>query len=255
MGQRVVAFFEEADRLGGLVAKMRLASLAQVTSTEAASREDGPDLVQRVEKALEQLRGEFGKEPPKAAGTGPVQGRIKPPTPGEDRTQVLRRHLDTYLDLMAQRSLFLGDADATIRRVNEAASMALSVQRVSVWFCDATTSKISCADLFDRSTGGHSSGTELSSADFAPYFRALKSGRTIAANDANTDPRTSCFSEVYLKPLGITSMLDVPIWVKERMTGVVCHEHVGPKRTWDADEETFAYLMSNFVALALERRR
>lgn len=251
MGHRVLAFFEEADRLGGLVAKMRLASLAQVTSTEAASREDGPDLVQRVEKALEQLRGEFGKEPQKSA----VLGRIKPPTPGEDRTQVLRRHLDTYLDLMAQRSLVLGDADATIRRVNEAASMALSVQRVSVWFCDATTSKLTCADLFDRGTGAHSSGIELSSADFAPYFRALKSGRTIAANDANSDPRTSCFSEVYLKPLGITSLLDVPIWVKERMTGVVCHEHVGAKRVWDADEETFAYLMSNFVALALERRR
>jgi GAF domain-containing protein len=251
MGQRVLGFFEEADRLGGLVAKMRLASLAQVTSTEAASREDGPDLVQRVEKALEQLRGEFGKEPQKSA----VVGRIKAPAPGEDRTQVLRRHLDTYLDLMAQRSLFLGDVDATIRRVNEAASLALAVQRVSVWFCDATTSKITCADLFDRSTGGHSAGTELSSADFAPYFRALKAGRTIAANDANADPRTSCFSEVYLKPLGINSMLDVPIWVKERMTGVVCHEHVGPKRVWDADEETFAYLMSNFVALALERRR
>lgn len=251
MGHRVLGFFEEADRLGGLVAKMRLASLAQVTSTEAASREDGPDLIQRVEKALDQLRGEFGKEPQKGA----VQGRIKAPAPGEDRTQILRRHLDTYLDMMAQRSLFLGDVDATIRRVNEAASLALGVQRVSVWFCDATTIKISCADLYDRGTGAHSSGTELSANDFAPYFRALKTGRTIAAHDANTDPRTSCFSEVYLKPLGITSLLDVPIWVKERMTGVVCHEHVGPKRTWDADEETFAYLMSNFVALALERRR
>jgi len=231
---------------------MRLASLAQVTSTEAATRDDGPDLVQRVEKALDQLRGEFGKEPQKGAV---VQGRIKAPAPGEDRTQILRRHLDTYLDMMAQRALFLGDVDATVRRVNEAASMALGVQRVSVWFCDATTSKISCADLYDRSTGAHTSGTELSATDFAPYFRALKTGRTIAANDANTDPRTSCFSEVYLKPLAITSLLDVPIWVKERMTGVVCHEHVGPKRVWDADEETFAYLMSNFVALALERRR
>jgi len=251
MGQRVLAFFDEADRLGGLVAKMRLASLAQVTSTEAGSREDVPELMQRVEKAMDLLRGEFSKEPAKGA----VQGRIKSPVQGDDRTLVLRKHLGVYLDLMAQRSLFLGDADATIRRVNEAANVALGVQRVSVWFCDATSSKITCADMFDRSTGQHTSGTELMAADFAPYFRALKVGRTIAANDANTDPRTSCFSEVYLKPLGITSLLDVPIWVKERMMGVVCHEHVGPKRIWDADEETFAYLMSNFVALALERRR
>jgi GAF domain-containing protein len=48
-------------------------------------------------------------------------------------------------------------------------------------------------------------------------------------------------------------MLDVPIWVGQRMVGVICHEHVGPSRTWNSDEETFSYLMSNFVALALER--
>lgn len=252
MGQRLLAYFEEADRLGGLVAKMRLASLAQVTSTEAASREDTPELVLRVEKAIEQLRGEFQKQEP-SRGAGP--GRIKAPTQGDDRTAILRKHLDTYLDLMAQRSLFLGDADATVRRVNEAASLVLSVQRVSVWYCDTGRTKITCADLFDQKTGEHSSGVELFARDFAPYFRALKTERTVAANDANLDPRTSCFSEVYLKPLGITSMLDVPIWVNETMVGVVCHEHVGIKRTWDADEETFAYLMSNFVALALERRR
>jgi GAF domain-containing protein len=65
---------------------------------------------------------------------------------------------------------------------------------------------------------------------------------------------TSCFSASYLTPLGINSMLDVPVMVNKSMVGVICHEHVGPKRTWNVDEETFAYLMSNFVSLALERR-
>jgi hypothetical protein len=45
----------------------------------------------------------------------------------------------------------------------------------------------------------------------------------------------------------------VPFWLNKRMLGVICHEHVGPKRTWDSDEETFGYLMSNFIALAYER--
>jgi GAF domain-containing protein len=155
--------------------------------------------------------------------------------------------------MMSQRSLFLGDAEATIRRVNEAASSTLDVQRVSVWYCDPEQTKIWCVDLFQRERARHSSGTELFAKDFGPYFRALRAERTIAAHDARVDPRTSCFSEIYLEPLGITSLLDVPIWLGRRMVGVVCHEHVGPKRFWTKDEETFAYLMSNFVALALER--
>lgn len=249
MGKRIVKLFEEADALGGLVARMRLASLAQTTSMEAATVEDRPELVQRVQAALDEVRKQL---PPPAREDKPVPA-VAQPSSSEDQTRMLRRHLETYLDMMAQRSLFLGDADATIRRVNEAASLTLDVRRVSVWYCDAEQTKLWSVDLYERDKNRHSAGAELSARDFAPYFRALRAERTIAAHDAHTDPRTSCFSKVYLEPLGISSMLDVPIWANRRMVGVVCHEHVGPKRMWTEDEERFAYLMSNFVALALER--
>jgi hypothetical protein len=229
---------------------MRLASMSQVSTSETNSPDDRPELVQRVEKALQTVRKEF------AAGSkeSNTSGEIAAAPVGDEQVRLLRRHLNTYLDLMALRALFIGDVQATMRQVNKAASQTLNVQRVSVWFVDTAVSKITCADLFDRSTGQHSSGTELFSKDFPPYFRALKVARTIAAHDAHEDPRTSCFSGPYLKPLGINSMLDVPIYVNKAMVGVICHEHVGPKRTWNADEETFAYLMSNFVSLALERK-
>lgn len=243
--------FDEADRLGGLVARMRLASMSQVTSTEATSIDDRPDMIERVQKALDALRGQFAPSADKPAPSGDVA----PVTAGDEQTRILRRHLTTYLDLMAQRSLIEGDVDKTIRRVNQAASTTLAVQRVSVWFTDTSATKITCADLYDHATGQHTSGVELFAKDFPPYFRALKTERTIAANDAHTDPRTSCFSEPYLKPLGINSMLDVPIWVNKIMVGVICHEHRGPKRTWNRDEETFAYLMSSFIALVLERKK
>ena len=247
MGKKLQECFDEADRLGGLVAKMRLASMAQITSIEAATCDDTAALLARVQKSLDAIRVQYG-----ASRDG--SAREVAAAPNGDETRTLRRHLMTYLDLMAQRSIFLGDVDNTIRRVNLAASMALGVHRVSVWFTDKAGTKITCADLYDHQNGKHSSGTELFAKDFPPYFRALKTERTIAAHDAHTDPRTSCFSEPYLKPLGITSMLDVPIWVNRTMVGVVCHEHRGPARTWNRDEETFAYLMSNFVALALERK-
>jgi GAF domain-containing protein len=246
MGKKSLGYFEEADRIGGLVARMRLASLAQLTSAEGAASDDRQEIIDRLEKAMQTVRVTF-------ADAEPARGSLAPAPQGNSQTEVLRRHLQTYVDLMAQRSLFVGDVQATVRRIDEAASVTLDIQRVSVWFLDAARKKITCADLFDRGSKQHSSGVELFAKDFAPYFVALETERTIAANDAHKDPRTSCFSESYLKPLGITSMLDVPIWVAKKMVGVVCHEHVGKARTWNRDEETFAYLMANFVALALER--
>jgi transcriptional regulator with GAF, ATPase, and Fis domain len=250
MGTQLLACFEEAGRIGGLVAKMRLASMIQITSTEAGMADDEPTKVAKARRALEKLRAQFpsNSRPPDVA-----IGRVDQPKQEIADARLLRRHIATYLDLMAQRSLFLGDVGTTVRRVTEAASTSLAVERVSVWFCDARGTKISCADLFDRASSEHSSGVELSQADFGPYFEALRTESTIAAHDAHQDPRTRCFSASYLGPLGITSMLDVPIWVNKRMVGVVCHEHVGPMRRWNEDEEKFAYLMSHFVALALER--
>lgn len=249
MGKRLQRAFEEAGSIGGLVARMRLASMSQLTSVEAETQEDRPEVILRVNTALDEIRKQFAtadredKALPSAVQAGS----------GDDQSKILRRHLNTYLDMMSQRSLFLGNVDATIRRVNEAASSAIDVERVSVWYCDPQHTKIWCVDLFQRATASHSGGTELFARDFATYFRALHSERTIAAHDAQTDTRTSCFTEAYLKPLNIGALLDVPIWVGRTMVGVVCHEHVGPKRMWTKDEETFAYLMSNFVALAIER--
>jgi hypothetical protein len=240
-------FFETAARRGGLVAKMRLASLAQVTSAEAATGPDRPEVLARLESALKVIEVEFG--------TASSEPALEPPrsvSTNSDHSQ-LRGYLQAHLELLTQRGLFMKEVGATVRRIDEAAAHTLGVERVSVWFLSSDQSAIECADLFERSKAKHSTGVVLKSKDFPAYFKALLRERTIAADDAHSDPRTSCFSEPYLKPLGINSMLDVPIWANQKMVGVVCHEHIGPKRRWNADEETFAYLMSSYVALALER--
>lgn len=250
MGREALRFFDEANKHGGLLSKMRLASIAKITSTEAVSMEDTQEVLARLEDALQQLRTEAPARPGTSQST---EGMIRTSSSGIQEARALRAHLYTFADLMSQRSLVLATLESAVRRINEAAANMLNVERVSVWFLDSARTKITCTDLYIRSRRKHIDGMELNAADYGPYFAALASERTIAAGDAVNDPRTSCFAESYLKPLGITSMLDIPIWYGDEMVGVVCHEHVGPKRRWTSDEETFAYLLANIVALALDR--
>jgi hypothetical protein len=247
-GQRC---FDEANRLGGLVAKLRLASLTQVTSTEAATRQDTPELTAKLEAALLTVRAEFGSS--RAAPTPSTSQALGMWTAVAKENETLRRFLGSIAELLSQRTLFAGNLSATVRRMTEAAASMLQVERVSVWFLDEGKTKITCADLFERTKALHGAGTELFARDFAPYFEALGKERTIAAQDANQDARTRCFSESYLKPLGIGAMLDVPVWAKGRMVGVVCCEHVGGKRAWTNDEESFVYVLSGLIAVTLEQ--
>lgn len=256
MGEKCLEVFRDAATLGGIPAKMRLAALARMSSAEAQVVADDPAIIARLKRALDQVKVEMSR---RSTGTFqsvqvPAPPAQAPPADGAT-TAKLRKQLDSLVDLMAQRSIMLGDVHETARRIDELASAVLSVARVSVWLYDDRRTKIVCLDLFEAESRKHSAGLELLARDFGPYFDALQSESTIMAHDAQTDARTRCFTASYLQPLGIGAMLDVPIWAGGRMVGVICHEHLGGARTWQADEERFGYLLSNFVALAMERGR
>jgi PAS domain S-box-containing protein len=142
--------------------------------------------------------------------------------------------------------------EPALKMLTELASKTLSVARASIWLFDEKKVSIECIDLFEQTTGGHSSGSVLTSDLYPSYFRAMQEEHTIAANDARTDPRTREFTDSYLDVIGITSMLDAPIRVGGRMIGVLCHEHIGVQRHWLIDEQNFAGALADFAALILE---
>lgn len=147
--------------------------------------------------------------------------------------------------------------ESAFRLITEEIAHAMDVERVSIWRYDQNRSSIICQMLFEAGARRHSSGLELHGEDYPAYFRAMAQNDTIAADDARLDPRTCEFTENYLSPLGITSMLDAPLHVGGVLAGVLCQEHVGPVRPWLPEEKSFATSMANFISLVLaqwERR-
>jgi PAS domain S-box-containing protein len=164
----------------------------------------------------------------------------------------LRRQNRILMKLARRKTLNAGDLNGAIREITEAAAHTLEIERVSVWLYNEERSKIYCADLYQRSENRHSQGSQLTAEIYPAYFKALEAERTIAAHDAQTDPRTKEFLQNYLLPLGLKSMLDAPIWLGGQMVGVVCHEQVEPGRYWALEEQNFAGSIADLVSLALE---
>ncbi len=167
----------------------------------------------------------------------------------ESRLLVYRKRLAA---LQHSASLTAGNIEDAIREATEIAASILRVERCSVWAYDDARELIECSNLFERSHGRHSSGTIIREKDVPAYFAALSEERCIAVRDAKRDPRTAEFRESYLEPLNIAAMLDVPIWVRGTMVGVICHEHLGAPRNWTVVEELFAGAIADFVARVME---
>ena len=84
--------------------------------------------------------------------------------------------------------------------------------------------------------------------DFPAYFQGLADHRCVAVDDAQGSPLSNELLEPYLQPLGITSMIDAPLFIAGKLVGVVCHEHVGPVRHWSEAEPDFACAVADNIA-------
>jgi len=130
---------------------------------------------------------------------------------------------------------------------------SLGSDRASIWTFNSEGDGIICDRIYIKSTRRFHDGLELMEKDYPPYFDHLRRDEVIAANDAETHPATACFLETYLNPLGIKSMLDVPIWHKGRIIGVFCIENCSP-REWVTEEIHFVQLLSSLYSFAYSVR-
>ena len=176
--------------------------------------------------------------------------------------QVMRATLRRAHDQLAITSLISqsdallsGDVENLAREITERGAGTVGCERVNVWLFDESETELTCIDLFEATSNRHSSGAVLHESEYGPEFRTLKAAKYVDANDPLTDPRTAGYVEAYIKPLGITSMLDVAVQASGRTFGLICFEHVGKSHIWEKDEIAFAGQLADKIALAVTNKR
>lgn len=131
----------------------------------------------------------------------------------------------------------------------------LNVRRASIWRFDPQHDNLECVELFDTNSAHYQSGEILTKRQYPLYFTAIEQMRTIAAVEAEIDPRTLELRENYLRKYNITTMLDAPVFLEGEVIGVVCHEHSDSPRIWSEKEKSFAGSVADFISLAFEASR
>jgi len=129
---------------------------------------------------------------------------------------------------------------AALHDVAAIAAEALAVGRVSIWRYLDDRRAIRCDFLYQPGYPDVSDGAILQLAELPVYARMLGLRRVVPVNDARGDPIGDEFRESYFEPLGISAMLDAPVYRQGDVAGIVCHEHLGSARVWTSDEAELA---------------
>ena len=141
--------------------------------------------------------------------------------------------------------------ETAVQHAARICALALDVERVGVWMLEPDA--LVAATQYQRSGAVHTSGRRILNASCPVYIAALQERRAIVAHDARTDPATRELAENYLIPMGITSLLDAPLYRRGEVVGVVCHEHVGPARRWTQTDIDFASSVADMLGMIFEQ--
>ncbi|MCX7397398.1 MAG: GAF domain-containing protein [Planctomycetales bacterium] len=139
--------------------------------------------------------------------------------------------------------------------VCQLAAAVLKVERIGIWFFDDNDTVLKCVNVYQMSKGTHSAGIAFDVSKISSYVESLQRRRSLHAEIVEALPWTVELHAGDCEPLGITSILDAGIFHEGRLTGVVCHEHVGPVRDWSSEEQHFAESLADFIASRLKPPR
>ncbi len=130
----------------------------------------------------------------------------------------------------------------------------MQIERVGIWFF--TADKEAMYEELTYVVGGtHTQGTILKKTDFPIYFKHVSEERVVSSENTFTDPTTSEFVDIYMKPLDVHALLDAPIFSDGEMIGIVCIEKIGKTRNWDNQDKNFSASFSDFVGRLIETEK
>jgi len=160
------------------------------------------------------------------------------------------RSLNEVLITQSKNQLFYeGNVKEGAKELTKQVAESLKTDRCSIWLFNSDKTSIICQQLYIKSDDIWSQDSHIFESDCPAYFKALISESIIVADNAQTHESTSCFSRSYLLPLGIKSMLDVPIIFGGEIIGVICIENYR-KRKWKKVEIIFAQMLASLYSFS-----
>lgn len=167
----------------------------------------------------------------------------------------LLSHSQALAKLTLDKHVLRGQFEQAAIEVVQVCAAAINADRVSVWQFNDTLSEMHLVALSDRGVVDPSIKMVLKREDFPQYFSHVFAHTFVNASDARNHPATAEFTEVYLKPLDIHSMLDAVISGGDHFAGVICIEQYQAVRLWSTGEEAFASALATLLSSVYDRQQ
>ncbi|MGQ0658591.1 MAG: PAS domain S-box protein [Chromatiales bacterium] len=180
--------------------------------------------------------------------------RVATDAPLPDRQQRSLDHHHALSQILTSPAFLQQNLDELFTLVTRTVAEVLRIERASIWRLNDVRTLLRCVSGFERSGPRQVAGMELEADSYRAYFRALENNEPMLVDNVDSDRRTDELSKSYLRPFGVTGIMDMPILVNSRLDGVLCLQQVGTAEPWRPGDRLFVASVANLIALAVEQR-
>ena len=170
------------------------------------------------------------------------------------KNELLQRYQRQLVHLSKNELLQTQERNYFFRAICQSAASSLPISRVSIWFLKDSNNQLARQYLVDADVESDEY-VVLDRANFPNYFSALEWKPFIMASQAREHPDTKEFTDSYLKPLEIYSMLDCPIIVDQKTIGVICCENQGRVKEFNGEDALFVQSLADFISISYKNER
>lgn len=167
-----------------------------------------------------------------------------------ERNVTLQHHVTTLLEFSKSKVVNFGTTIEALQDIARLTAHTLKVSRVSIWTYNRDARTLEAAVCYDLKSEQFLDTAILDLSKFPQYEQALNTTRIIDAPDARSHAFTREFTETYLKPLDIHSMLDVTFSLDGELNGLICCEQQTAQRNWKAEDIIFTSSVADITSLA-----
>ncbi len=129
----------------------------------------------------------------------------------------------------------------------------MAVERVGIWLYNNQHTQLVETDTYVLSQHCHTTGRQLQTADYPDHFTQPGSTQHYQILES-VKTQTDGFAQRWLSPRQVGALIEVPVYRRGKVAGLVWYEHIDHARQWQSEEQTFAIAIANLITLTLENQ-
>jgi len=167
-----------------------------------------------------------------------------------ERASKIRIHNQIIKQLTSRSYSNDENFNTVLKNIIQTVANNCDIDRISYW--SHIGEGIKCESIYYLKSKRFEKNFVLNKSDFSKYFEGIETGLQIVASNVYENKILEELCYEYFPKNNIKSLLDTPIFINNKVVGILCFEIIENSKEWDNEDINFARSIADLIGISIE---